>query len=67
MQPALCEPSDLLSLRTTCMLLLVQVLALEMLILMLEKPSDDSVEMAVDFTKEVGAFLMEVAPAGLQR
>jgi hypothetical protein len=32
---------------------LVQVLALEMLILLLENPSDDSVEMAVDFCKEV--------------
>jgi hypothetical protein len=41
------------------------VLALEMLILMLENPSDDSVEMAVDFCKDVGAFLQEVAPAGL--
>ena len=30
-----------------------QVLALEMLILLLENPSDDSVEMAVDFCKEV--------------
>jgi hypothetical protein len=29
------------------------VLALEMLILLLENPSDDSVEMAVDFCKEV--------------
>jgi hypothetical protein len=30
-----------------------QVLALEMLILLLENPSDDSVEMAVEFCKEV--------------
>jgi hypothetical protein len=29
------------------------VLALEMLILLLENPSDDSVEMAVEFCKEV--------------
>lgn len=42
-----------------------QVLALEILILLLENPSDDSVEMAVEFCKEVGAFLQEVAPAGL--
>ncbi len=28
-------------------------MALEMLILLLENPSDDSVEMAVDFCKEV--------------
>ncbi len=38
-----------------------------MLILMLEKPSADSVEMACEFTKEVGAFLQEVAPSGLHR
>ena len=44
-----------------------QVLALEMLILMLESPSDDSVEMASDFTKEVGAHLQEVTPSGLHR
>eukprot|EP00879_Flechtneria_rotunda_P006154 GHRR01006471.1.p1 GENE.GHRR01006471.1~~GHRR01006471.1.p1 ORF type:complete len:946 (+),score=354.04 GHRR01006471.1:464-3301(+) len=42
-----------------------EVLALEMLILLLENPSDDSVEMAVDFCKEVGAYLQDVAPAGL--
>jgi hypothetical protein len=35
------------------LLLLPQVLALEMLILLLENPSDDSVEMAVEFCKEV--------------
>ncbi len=44
-----------------------QVLALEMLILMLEKPSADSVEMACEFTKEVGAYLQDVAPQGLYR
>ena len=38
-----------------------------MLILMLENPSDDSVEMASDFTKEVGAYLQEVTPSGLHR
>lgn len=41
------------------------MLALEILILLLENPSDDSVEMAVEFCKEVGAFLQDVAPAGL--
>jgi hypothetical protein len=44
-----------------------EVLALEMLILMLETPTDDSVEVACEFTKEVGAFLQEVAPTGLHR
>ena len=38
-----------------------------MLILMLEKPSADSIEMACEFTKEVGAYLQEVTPAGLHR
>lgn len=33
-----------------------QVMALEMLILLLENPSDDSVEMAVDFCKEVSGL-----------
>lgn len=41
------------------------MLALEMLILMLENPSDDSVEVAVDFCKDVGAYLQDVAPVGL--
>lgn len=44
-----------------------QVLALEILILMLDKPSADSVEMACEFVKEVGAYLQEVAPQGLHR
>ncbi|KXZ52169.1 hypothetical protein GPECTOR_10g798 [Gonium pectorale] len=42
-----------------------EVLALEVLILLLETPSEDSVEMAVEFVKEVGAHLQEVAPQGL--
>ncbi len=42
-----------------------EVLALEVLILLLEVPSEDSVEMSVEFVKEVGAHLQEVAPQGL--
>ncbi|KAI9629495.1 hypothetical protein KEM48_012965 [Puccinia striiformis f. sp. tritici PST-130] len=38
------------------------LLAFEMIILLLEKPTDDSVEIAVGFTKEVGAFLSEAEP-----
>ncbi|KAG0146511.1 hypothetical protein CROQUDRAFT_518521 [Cronartium quercuum f. sp. fusiforme G11] len=38
------------------------LLAFEMIILLLEKPTDDSVEIAVGFTKQVGAFLSEVEP-----
>lgn len=44
-----------------------EVLALEVLIQMLEVPSEDSVEVAVEFTKEVGAYLKEVVPQGLHR
>ena len=38
-----------------------------MMILMLDKPSADSVEMACEFVKEVGAFLQDVAPQALHR
>lgn len=36
-----------------------EVLALQMLVLLLERPTDDSVEIAVSFMREVGAFLSE--------
>jgi pre-mRNA-splicing factor CWC22 len=39
-----------------------EIVALEILALLLEKPTDDSVEIAVAFVKEVGAFLTEVSP-----
>ncbi|CAI5443810.1 unnamed protein product [Caenorhabditis angaria] len=42
-----------------------EVLALEIIILMLEEPTDDSVEVAIAFLKECGAKLLEVAPAAL--
>ncbi|CAO4365307.1 unnamed protein product [Caenorhabditis nigoni] len=42
-----------------------EVLALEIMILMLEEPTDDSVEVAIAFLKECGAKLMEIAPAAL--
>ncbi|CEQ39970.1 SPOSA6832_01542, partial [Sporobolomyces salmonicolor] len=35
------------------------VVALQMLVLLLERPTDDSVEIAVSFMREVGAFLAE--------
>ncbi|MBW0534460.1 hypothetical protein O181_074175 [Austropuccinia psidii MF-1] len=38
------------------------LLAFEIIILLLEKPTDDSVEIAVGFTKDVGAFLSEAEP-----
>ncbi|KAK0556306.1 pre-mRNA-splicing factor cwc22 [Tilletia horrida] len=39
-----------------------EILALEILLLLLEKPTDDSVELAVGFMREAGAFLAEEAP-----
>ncbi|PWN91639.1 MIF4G-domain-containing protein [Acaromyces ingoldii] len=39
-----------------------EILALEILVLLLEKPTDDSVEVAVSFMREVGAFLAEESP-----
>ncbi|GAA6057778.1 hypothetical protein JCM3770_006842, partial [Rhodotorula araucariae] len=36
-----------------------EVLALQVLVLLLERPTDDSVEIAVSFMREVGAFLAE--------
>ncbi|OTB08334.1 hypothetical protein M426DRAFT_316960 [Hypoxylon sp. CI-4A] len=40
-----------------------EMLAAQMLILLLQKPSDDSVEIAVGLTKEVGQHLEEMNPA----
>ncbi|VIO94152.1 Uncharacterized protein BM_BM3780 [Brugia malayi] len=42
-----------------------EILALEMMILMLENPTDDSVEVTVAFLKECGAKLSEISPRGL--
>ena len=39
-----------------------EIVALQILVLLLEKPSDDSVEIAVSFMREVGAFLAETSP-----
>lgn len=39
-----------------------EILALQMVVLLLERPTDDSVEIAVGFMREVGAFLGENAP-----
>eukprot|EP00795_Rhopilema_esculentum_P013655 gene13655-4555_t len=42
-----------------------ELLSLEVLTLLLQKPTDDSVEVAVGFLKEVGQKLSEVSPRGL--
>ncbi|KAF8638231.1 hypothetical protein AX16_010534 [Volvariella volvacea WC 439] len=39
-----------------------EIIALQILILLLERPTDDSIEVAVGFTREVGAFLAENSP-----
>ena len=38
-----------------------ELLALQLLTLLLSQPTDDSVEVAVNFVKECGQFLMEVS------
>ncbi|XP_029461773.1 pre-mRNA-splicing factor CWC22 homolog isoform X2 [Rhinatrema bivittatum] len=42
-----------------------EVLALEMLTLLLERPTDDSVEVAIGFLKECGLKLTQVTPRGV--
>uniref|UniRef100_A0A3B4B8M2 Pre-mRNA-splicing factor CWC22 homolog n=1 Tax=Periophthalmus magnuspinnatus TaxID=409849 RepID=A0A3B4B8M2_9GOBI len=42
-----------------------EVLSLEMLTLLLERPTDDSVEVAIAFLKECGLKLTEVSPRGI--
>ncbi|BEI80471.1 hypothetical protein CcaverHIS002_0110000 [Cutaneotrichosporon cavernicola] len=39
-----------------------EIVALQILLLCLERPTDDSIEVAVAFTREVGLFLAEHAP-----
>lgn len=43
-----------------------ELLALEVLTLLLANPTDDSVEVAVNFTKESGQILAELCPEGLR-
>lgn len=42
-----------------------ELVALQLLTVLLDDPTDDSVEIAVQFTKEVGQLLDEVSPRGL--
>jgi len=42
-----------------------EILSLQLITLLLEKPTNDSVEVAISFVKECGAMLMEVSPQGL--
>jgi pre-mRNA-splicing factor CWC22 len=41
-----------------------EIVALQILILLLERPTDDSIEIAVGFMREVGAFLSENVSKG---
>ncbi|CCJ29771.1 unnamed protein product [Pneumocystis jirovecii] len=41
-----------------------ELVALEILALLLERPSNDAVEVAVGFMREVGAYLADVSPRG---
>ncbi|EFJ09007.1 hypothetical protein SELMODRAFT_130630 [Selaginella moellendorffii] len=43
-----------------------EVIALELLMLLLETPTDDSVEVAVGFLKECGAYLLGISPKCFQ-
>ena len=45
--------------------MLHELLALELLTLLLEDPTNDSVEVAIGFLKECGEKLTELAPRGL--
>ncbi|RDX62020.1 Pre-mRNA-splicing factor CWC22-like protein, partial [Mucuna pruriens] len=42
-----------------------EIIALELLTVLLEKPSDDSVEVAVGFVTECGSILQDLSPKGL--
>ncbi|KAG6533244.1 hypothetical protein ZIOFF_007110 [Zingiber officinale] len=42
-----------------------EIIALELLTILLENPTDDSVEVAVGFIKECGALLQDISPQGL--
>ncbi|KAH7914092.1 armadillo-type protein [Hygrophoropsis aurantiaca] len=39
-----------------------EIIALQIMVLLLERPTDDSIEIAVGFMREVGAFLAENSP-----
>ena len=42
-----------------------EILALELITLLLAKPTDDSVEVALEFTKDIGHTLHDLSPQGL--
>jgi pre-mRNA-splicing factor CWC22 len=42
-----------------------ELVALQLVTLLLDKPTEDSVEVAIGFVKDVGALLTEVSPRGV--
>lgn len=42
-----------------------EIIALELLTVLLENPTDDSVEVAVGFVTECGSLLQDLSPKGL--
>ena len=42
-----------------------EIVALQLLALFLENPTEDSIELAVTFTLECGKILSELSPAGV--
>lgn len=42
-----------------------EVIILEMLVLLIQKPTDDSIEVTVTILKECGAMLLKITPKGL--
>lgn len=42
-----------------------EIIALELLTILLENPTDDSVEVAVGFVTECGSILQDLSPKGL--
>lgn len=42
-----------------------EIIALELLTVLLENPTDDSVEVAVGFVTECGSILQDLSPKGL--
>ncbi|KAJ7067786.1 MA3 domain-containing protein [Mycena amicta] len=51
-----------LSLRRAVEAVAHEIIALQVIVLLIERPTDDSIEIAVGFMREVGAFLAENSP-----
>jgi len=56
---AVCHPTTTFIAQVVNQGIAHELIALQILVLLLERPTDDSIEIAVGFTREVGAFLQE--------